>query len=41
MAFSLKQATPEALPEEAAPTTTTTPPAPKKKRPVLRGGLDF
>jgi small subunit ribosomal protein S1 len=42
MSFSLKQATPEAPPEDATPTTATpAPAAPKKKRPVLRGGLDF
>jgi small subunit ribosomal protein S1 len=41
MSFSLKQATPEAPPEDTTAPAAGTPAAPKKKRPQLRGGLDF
>jgi small subunit ribosomal protein S1 len=38
LSFSMKQAAPAAVPEDAAAPAPT---GPKKKRPVLRGGLDF
>ena len=41
MSFSLKQATPEAPPEDTTAPAAAIPAAPKKKRPQLRGGLDF
>jgi small subunit ribosomal protein S1 len=41
MSFSLKQATPEAPPEDTTAPAAAMPAAKKKKRPQLRGGLDF